>query len=105
MLKDGLHALLLRLMQPRLMRWRQALAIIVVVQADRRGAGAAAARPQQRARALLPHDAPATVLERELRTEFPNDEILIGLFAGEGCTARRRWRRARSRERAHGASP
>lgn len=33
MLKDGLHALLLRLMQPRLMRWRQALAIIVVVQA------------------------------------------------------------------------
>ena len=31
MLKDGLHALLLRLMQPRLMRWRQALAIIVVV--------------------------------------------------------------------------
>lgn len=31
----------------------------------------------------FPSDAPATVLERELRAEFPNDEILIALFEGD----------------------
>ncbi len=31
----------------------------------------------------FPDQAPATVLERELRQEFPNDEFLIGLFQGD----------------------
>lgn len=84
MLKDGLHAALLRLMQPRLLRWRMALAIIVVVQLI--GAALVLLRLDlnNAPELYFPHDAPATVLERELRTEFPNDEILIGLFAGEG---------------------
>ena len=84
MLKGGLHALLLRLMQPRLLRWRQALAIIVVVQVV--GAALVLLRLDlnNAPELYFPTDAPATVLERELRTEFPNDEILIGLFAGEG---------------------
>ncbi len=30
----------------------------------------------------FPENAPATMLDRELRTEFPNDEILIALFSG-----------------------
>ncbi|HHW62910.1 MAG TPA: MMPL family transporter, partial [Rhodocyclaceae bacterium] len=83
MLNYRLHALLLRLMQPRLLRWRQALAIIVVVQVI--GAALVLLRLDlnNAPELYFPHDAPATVLERELRTEFPSDEILIGLFAGE----------------------
>ncbi len=83
MLKDRLHALLLRLMQPRLMRWRQALAIVVVVQVI--GAALVLLRLDlnNAPELYFPRDAPATVLERALRAEFPNDEILIGLFAGD----------------------
>jgi hypothetical protein len=84
MLKYGLHALLLRLMQPRLMRWRQALAIIVVVQVIGTALVLLRLDLNNAPELYFPHDAPATVLERELRTEFPNDEILIGLFAGDG---------------------
>ena len=82
MLKDGLHGLLLRLMQPRLLRWRQALAIIVVVQVI--GAALVLLRLDlnNAPELYFPHDAPATVLERELRAEFPNADgrLLPGQF-------------------------
>jgi hypothetical protein len=35
----------------------------------------------------FPEDTPVAALARDLRTEFPNDETLIGLFRGEGLYA------------------
>lgn len=83
MLKDWLKALLRSVMQPRLLRWRPMVATVVLVHLV--GAALLLRLDLNNAPELyFPKDAPATVLERELRTEFPNDEILIGLFAGEG---------------------
>lgn len=31
----------------------------------------------------IPKDSPAAVLERQLRAEFPNDEVLVSLFSGD----------------------
>ena len=36
---------------------------------------------------FFPDDTPIAALARELRTEFPNDETLIGLFRGDGLYA------------------
>lgn len=81
-MRDWFEALLLRLLQPRLLRWRKALAIVVAVHVV--GLALLFRLDLNNAPELyFPADAPATVLERELRAEFPNDEILIGLFAGE----------------------
>lgn len=86
MLKDWLKALLRSVMQPRLLRWRPMVATVVLVHLV--GAALLLRLDLNNAPELyFPKDAPATVLERELRTEFPNDEILIGLFAGEGLYA------------------
>lgn len=86
MLKDWLKALLRSVMQPRLLRWRPMVATVVLVHLV--GAALLLRLDLNNAPELyFPKDAAATVLERELRTEFPNDEILIGLFAGEGLYA------------------
>jgi len=70
------------LMQPHLIHWRPALVIIVLAHVV---FGALLLRLDiNNAPGLyFPADAPATVLERELREEFPSDEFLIGLFSDE----------------------
>ncbi|QDF98576.1 RND transporter [Azoarcus sp. DD4] len=82
MLKTRIQAVLLFLMQPRLLRWRRSVAIIVLVYLL---GGALLLRLElnNAPELYFPKDAPATVLERELRAEFPNDEFLVGLFAGD----------------------
>ncbi len=74
---------LARRLEPGLMSWQAALTIIVLIHLI--GAALLLSRLDlNNAPGLyFPSDAPATVLERELRTEFPNDEFLIGLFTGE----------------------
>ncbi|MCM8567011.1 efflux RND transporter permease subunit [Thauera linaloolentis] len=69
-------------MQPRLMRWRPALAIIIAVHLV---CGALLLRLDlNNAPGLyFPEDSPASVLERELRAQFPNDEFLVGLFSDD----------------------
>jgi len=75
------HPLFLRLTQPPIMRWRVAVAIIVGIHLVG-GALLLSLNLNNAPELYFPADAPATVLERELRAEFPNDEILIGLFKG-----------------------
>ncbi|WP_200959380.1 efflux RND transporter permease subunit [Hydrogenophaga sp. Root209] len=75
-------ALFLRVTQPRILRRKTAVAIIVLIHVV--GAALLLRLNLNNAPELyFPADAPATVLERELRAEFPSDEILIGLFQGE----------------------
>ncbi len=82
----GPLALLRRALRPRLLRLRAALALIVLIHVV--GAALLLRLELNNAPELyFPQDAPATVLERELRAEFPNDEILIGLFAGDDLYA------------------
>ena len=76
------HPLFLRILQPRLLRWRMALVIIVLIHVV--GGALLLRLDLNNAPSLyFPDQAPATVLERELRQEFPNDEFLIGLFQGD----------------------
>jgi predicted RND superfamily exporter protein len=75
------------LLQPRLLRWRQAVAVIVVAHLVF-GALLLRLDLNNAPELYFPKDAPATVLERELRTEFPSDEFLIGLFSGEDIYSR-----------------
>lgn len=75
------HPLFLRVTQPPLMRWRMALAIIALVHLG--GGALLLTLDINNAPGLyFPAQAPATLLEKELRREFPNDEFLIGLFEG-----------------------
>lgn len=73
---------LARRLEPSLMRWPLALAIIALIHIV--GAVLLLRLDLNNAPGLyFPAEAPATVLERELRAEFPNDEFLIGLFTGD----------------------
>jgi len=73
------HPVFLRVTQPPLMRWRTALAIIALIHVV--GGALLLRLDLNNAPGLyFPAHAPATVLEKELRREFPNDEFLIGLF-------------------------
>lgn len=76
------NALFLRVTQPGILRRKTAIVIIVLIHVI---AAALLLRLNlNNAPGLyFPQDAPATVLERELRAEFPSDEILIGLFRGD----------------------
>ncbi len=77
-----LKALHLRLMQPQLLKLRTAIALLVIINL---GALALLSRVEfdNSPERYVPHDTPAAKIERELRKEFPNDESLIGLFAGD----------------------
>ncbi|WP_341648645.1 efflux RND transporter permease subunit [Thauera humireducens] len=68
--------------QPQLLRRRPVMAIILIIHLI---CGALLLRLElnNAPELYFPSDAPATVLERELRAEFPNDEILIALFEGD----------------------
>lgn len=72
----------LRVTQPPLMRWRMAVAIIAVIHLAG-GALLLSLKLNNAPGLYFPAHAPATLLEKELRREFPNDEFLIGLFEGE----------------------
>ncbi|WP_287367532.1 MMPL family transporter [Thauera sp.] len=82
MLRSWLQRILLRVTQPQLLRRRPAMAVILIVHLV---CGALLLRLElnNAPELYFPSDAPATVLERELRAEFPNDEILIALFEGD----------------------
>jgi len=82
MLRSWLQRILLRVTQPQLLRRRPAMAVILIIHLV---CGALLLRLElnNAPELYFPSDAPATVLERELRAEFPNDEILIALFEGD----------------------
>lgn len=82
MLRSWLQRILLRVTQPQLLRRRPVMAIILIIHLI---CGALLLRLElnNAPELYFPSDAPATVLERELRAEFPNDEILIALFEGD----------------------
>jgi len=69
------------LMQPRLLSLRVAIGLIVAIHIV---AGALLLRLEvnNAPELYFPKNAPATLLDRQIRAEFPNDEVLIGLFAG-----------------------
>lgn len=69
------------LMQPRLLSLKTAIALVVLIHLV---AGAFLLRLEfnNAPELYFPKNAPASVLERQLRTEFPNDEMLISLFSG-----------------------
>lgn len=68
--------------EPRLLSHRTAIALIVLIHLV---AGFFLLRLEFNNAPVLyfPKDSPAAVLEREIRAEFPNDELLIALFSGE----------------------
>lgn len=68
-------------MQPRLLSLKTAIVLIVVIHLV---ACAFLLRLEfnNAPELYFPKDSPASILERQLRTEFPNDEMLISLFAG-----------------------
>ena len=76
------QSLKLAVMQPRLIRWRPAVATIIIAHLLF-GAMLLRLDLNNAPELYFPADAPATVLERELRKEFPSDEFLIGLFSGD----------------------
>jgi predicted RND superfamily exporter protein len=69
-------------MQPQLLKLRTAIVLLVVLHI---GAAALISRLEfdNSPERYLPQNTPAAQIERELRKEFPNDESLIGLFAGD----------------------
>ena len=69
------------LMQPRLLSLRVAIGLIVAIHLI---AGAFLLRLEvnNAPELYFPKNAPATLLDRQIRAEFPNDEVLIGLFSG-----------------------
>ena len=76
------HPFFMRITQPPLLRWRTALVTIALIHLV--GGALLLRLDLNNAPGLyFPDQAPATVLERELRREFPNDEFLIGLFQGD----------------------
>lgn len=68
-------------MQPRLLGLKTAISLIVLVHVI---AGAFLLRLEfnNAPELYFPKDSPAVVLDRQLRTEFPTDEMLISVFAG-----------------------
>lgn len=76
------HPKFLRVTQPPLMRWRLALAFIAIIHLVG-GALLLSLNLNNAPGLYFPAQAPATLLEKELRREFPNDEFLIGLFEGD----------------------
>ncbi len=76
------HPAFLRVTQPPLMRWRMAVAIIAIIHLAG-GALLLSLKLNNAPGLYFPAQAPATLLEKELRREFPNDEFLIGLFEGD----------------------
>ncbi|MFA5243322.1 MAG: MMPL family transporter [Sulfuricella sp.] len=81
MLKITMDDFLRKLMQPRLLSLKTAISLIVLIHLV---AGAFLLRLEfnNAPELYFPKDSPASVLERQLRAEFPSDEILIGLFTG-----------------------
>ncbi len=80
-LRMAQHPLILRVRQPGIMRRKTAIALIVLIHVV--SAALLLRLSLNNAPGLyFPQDAPATVLERELRAEFPSDEFLIALFRG-----------------------
>ena len=85
------HPAFLRVTQPPLMRWRVALIIIALIHVV--GGGLLLRLNLNNAPGLyFPAQAPATVLEKALRQEFPSDEFLIGLFQDDHIYAAERLR-------------
>lgn len=72
----------LRVTQPPLMGWRLAVAIIAILHLVG-GALLLSLNLNNAPGLYFPASAPATLLEKELRREFPNDEFLIGLFESD----------------------
>lgn len=71
-----------RAIEPRLLNWRLAAVLIVLVHAI---AAFFILRLEFNNAPILyfPAASPGAVLEREIRAEFPNDELLIALFSGD----------------------
>ena len=72
---------LLRTLQPKIMPWQLAVALIALILVVGSLVIVTRIELNNAPELYFPHDAPATVLERELREEFPDDEILVALFA------------------------
>jgi len=69
-------------MQPQLLKLRTAISLLLIIHI----AGLALLSQVEfdnSPERYVPQNTPAAKLERELRAEFPNDESLIGLFAGD----------------------
>lgn len=81
MLRLVTHDLLRNLMQPRLLGLKTAIGLIVVIHLV---ASAFLLRLEfnNAPELYFPKNSPAVILDQQLRTEFPNDEFLIALFAG-----------------------
>ncbi len=88
MLKLAMDDFLRKLMQPRLLGLNTAIALIALIHLV---AGAFLLRLEfnNAPELYFPKDSPASVLERQLRTEFPSDEILIALFTGSDLYSKR----------------
>lgn len=76
------HPTFRRITQPPLMRWRVAVALIALIHLVG-GALLLTLKLNNAPGLYFPAQAPATLLEKELRQEFPSDEFLIGLFEGD----------------------
>lgn len=76
------------LMQPRLLGHRTAIGLIVAIHLV---AGFFLLRLDfnNAPELYIPKDSPAAVLEKALRAEFPNDEVLVSLFAGDDLYSKR----------------
>ena len=87
MLKLTLSNFFRRLSQPRLLGLRTAIILIVVIHLL---AGIFLLRLNfnNAPELYIPKDSPAAVLERQLRAEFPNDEVLVSLFSGNDLYSR-----------------
>lgn len=81
MLKLASKALLRHLMQPRFLSLRLAIGLIVAIHLVA-GAFLLNLKFNNSPELYFPKDSPASILDRQLRAEFPNDEVLIGLFSG-----------------------
>ena len=80
--KRAAQAFLRHLMQPRLLSLRTAIGLIVAIHLV---AGAFLLRLEfnNAPELYFSKNSPAVILDRQLRAEFPNDDVLIGLFAGD----------------------
>ncbi len=85
--KLAMKAAFRHLMQPRFLNLKLTIGLIVAIHLV---AGAFLLRLEfnNAPELYFPKDSPAVILDRELRTEFPSDEVLIGLFTGETLYSR-----------------
>lgn len=74
-------------MQPRLLSLRTTIVLIVAIHLV---AGALLWRLEvnNAPELYFPDNSPAVILDRQLRAEFPDDEVLIGLFSGDDLYSR-----------------